>query len=399
MLNSHIFVSYSRQDTFFVQYFLQEMNSRFGDKFTFWYDVTDIDAGEKWKPAIDFALDNSFCILVICTPDSMKSHQVTYEWSFAIAKEVDVIPILYKSSVEEIHERLREFNAFAAWNPNSIRYDALESALNNYLQKHLQQVQSSSKQYNIESIRRSISSTEEAEIINGLRFALLAADNELMENILPLTQHNYFRIRQFALQALANIDNDKVIDILIDDLCHENHSIRQFSLSQAKFHARLRPQDWTNRLLKEISNDERFTVVSGVPIGRINAILIMNHLAFMENYDYKVFDSFFDFGNTLIDLLSHENVDLVAVAIKILGNMGYEKARQKFSEFSEDKRLGFYEESDNGEIIRQEISIIAKQSFQKYRRQTGEALVDLEKAFARFKFAPTNTSAEDDNKS
>lgn len=385
MTNSHIFISYSRQDKFFVEFLLNEFTLKLDDKFNFWYDIHDIGAGEKWKPAIDFALDNAIAVVVVCSPDSMKSHQVTYEWSYAIAKGIEIIPMLYKSSVDDVHERLREYNIVTASTPNTINFDILQRVFKKSLENYYNQMKLSSRYYDITALKQLLNSDYESEIEIGLRVAIVARDNELRDDLLPLTQHNYFRIRNFALQALMNIDEDNTIEIIINGLVDTNHKVRNFSLSQAKLYARLNSDKWIPILINEIRNEDKYIFVSGVPLGRINAIHIMNHLALMEGYDYEKFSSYFEFGNTLIDLLDNENIDLVAISLKILGKLKYQKIRSMLPDFLEDTRAGYYEENEDGEIIRKELKAIVGKYLRIFKYLNGEQHIFLENAFNRFR--------------
>jgi HEAT repeat protein len=61
--------------------------------FTIWMDAY-IEPGSIWKQAIDNAINDSIAILVIITPESLKSQYVTYEWSYALGKGKKVIPLL-----------------------------------------------------------------------------------------------------------------------------------------------------------------------------------------------------------------------------------------------------------------------------------------------------------------
>lgn len=64
----------------------------------------ELRAGEEWKEEIDNMISLSDAVIVVLTPHSYQSVYVTYEWTFALAKSIKVIPVKLKES--DIHPRI-----------------------------------------------------------------------------------------------------------------------------------------------------------------------------------------------------------------------------------------------------------------------------------------------------
>src|SRR5205085_6677539 len=71
--------------------------------------VTYIDPalkpGDDWRSKLKQALDASYAVVVVCTKSAMESHEVTYEWAYATALEIPVIPVIFEKDLK-LHSRL-----------------------------------------------------------------------------------------------------------------------------------------------------------------------------------------------------------------------------------------------------------------------------------------------------
>lgn len=97
----HIFISYSQVDTDFAEILLIKLGE---NGFTPWIDHKGVQAGDDWHQAIDDAIRVAKAILLILSPDSAQSPYVTYEWAFAYAIGVPLIPLLYRKA--DLHPKL-----------------------------------------------------------------------------------------------------------------------------------------------------------------------------------------------------------------------------------------------------------------------------------------------------
>lgn len=89
-----IFLSYSRRDAKFADVLYRLLESKGYDV---WIDRRDIEAGRRWDDSIQEAIDLHSHLLVILSPDSVKSQNVADEWSYALDKGKTVIPLRYEN--------------------------------------------------------------------------------------------------------------------------------------------------------------------------------------------------------------------------------------------------------------------------------------------------------------
>jgi hypothetical protein len=98
-----VFISYSEDDIFFVDLIRTKFEK---EQIPVWVDQTNIKPGSDWSDEIQFAIGDSKVMLVILSPSSYGSTYITYEWSFALGKNICVIPILFGLDESLIHPRL-----------------------------------------------------------------------------------------------------------------------------------------------------------------------------------------------------------------------------------------------------------------------------------------------------
>jgi hypothetical protein len=101
---AHVFISYAHDDFEFAENLKQRLEK---SGFGVWMDSEGIRLGEDWREEIDVAIEDSFVLLLIISPNSMSSPYVTYEWSFALGAHKNVLPILYQAIDSKLlHQRL-----------------------------------------------------------------------------------------------------------------------------------------------------------------------------------------------------------------------------------------------------------------------------------------------------
>lgn len=93
MNNSKVFFSYTREDSQFARQLATDLRDAGVD---IWMDQLDIRAGSRWDIEVEKALLASQSLLVILTPDSINSHNVSDEISYALDEGKRVIPVLLK---------------------------------------------------------------------------------------------------------------------------------------------------------------------------------------------------------------------------------------------------------------------------------------------------------------
>ena len=102
MSTKKIFFSYSRHDAAFALRLARDIREAGVD---IWIDQLDIPAGAHWDIAVEEALTNAACVLVILSPSSSASGNVQDEISFALYEGKKFLPVLLEDC--EVPFRLR----------------------------------------------------------------------------------------------------------------------------------------------------------------------------------------------------------------------------------------------------------------------------------------------------
>jgi hypothetical protein len=91
---AHIFISYSRKDSPFVDGLIQALEN-YG--FTTWRDTNAIAGGEVWKGAISRAVRECDAFLVVLSPQSAGSENVSKELAVATKHARHILPVMYQA--------------------------------------------------------------------------------------------------------------------------------------------------------------------------------------------------------------------------------------------------------------------------------------------------------------
>jgi len=91
---SHIFISYSRRDSEFVERLIQALEL-YG--FSTWEDVKAIAGGDVWKAAISRAIRECDAFLLVLSPQSAGSDHVAKELAVATKHARRILPIIYQN--------------------------------------------------------------------------------------------------------------------------------------------------------------------------------------------------------------------------------------------------------------------------------------------------------------
>jgi hypothetical protein len=90
----HLFISYSHSDQEFA---FKLVNALEACGANIWIDESEILGGTSWMDEIGKGLDTCHLLLLIISPEALKSHYVKYEWSYCIGIQKTIIPLLYKN--------------------------------------------------------------------------------------------------------------------------------------------------------------------------------------------------------------------------------------------------------------------------------------------------------------
>ncbi len=144
------FFSYSRNDAEFVLKLARDLKSQDLDV---WLDQLDIMPGSRWDAAVEQALGEAACMLVVLSDTSVKSENVLDEVSYAIKKGKKVIPLLIDNC--EVPFRIARFQQIDFTKNYSAGLELLTRTLksNNETPHDAASQDYPAKQHDIESIR------------------------------------------------------------------------------------------------------------------------------------------------------------------------------------------------------------------------------------------------------
>lgn len=100
-----VFISYSHEDRFAADTLAGKLKE-FG--YFPWVDFDALVGGDEWKNLIDNALAQSFAVVVLMTPDSVRSTWVDYECTRAKVHGCTIIPVMVRTC--EIPDILRDYH-------------------------------------------------------------------------------------------------------------------------------------------------------------------------------------------------------------------------------------------------------------------------------------------------
>ena len=92
-MTEQIFISYSKKDSMFAHKLADDLEAA---GFKIWIDRA-IGGGDEWRKTIERNIDIAGEVIVVVSPDALKSEWVPYETSRAIGAGKQIYPILYKS--------------------------------------------------------------------------------------------------------------------------------------------------------------------------------------------------------------------------------------------------------------------------------------------------------------
>jgi len=101
----HYFVSYCSKDKEFVRRLVKTLRDA---HVSVWLDQSDIQAGEPWDTKVQEALEKCDGVIVILSPDSVKSRNVLDEIGYAVGANKNLIPVVYKKCITPL--RLNRLN-------------------------------------------------------------------------------------------------------------------------------------------------------------------------------------------------------------------------------------------------------------------------------------------------
>ncbi len=130
--NNMAFISYARED----EDFARSLRDRLSEvNIPSFIDTGYLSLGDQWRPKTIEALHNASVVLVICTRRSMNSQEVTFEWAYALALGVPVLPVIYERGLK-LHGALAGLDRLNFVDPANRQWDRLLSRANEVRNQH-----------------------------------------------------------------------------------------------------------------------------------------------------------------------------------------------------------------------------------------------------------------------
>ena len=83
-----VFISYSRKDYYFAESLTFALIQK---DVAAWLDVKDLQPGVDWEQRLESAIDTASHLVLVASPDSLRSSNVAVEWKRALARGIPVI--------------------------------------------------------------------------------------------------------------------------------------------------------------------------------------------------------------------------------------------------------------------------------------------------------------------
>ena len=91
---AQVFISYSRRDMRFVEKLAKDLE---GKGYDVWFDLTDIEGGERWAQEIQKGIQGSDYFIIAVSPHSIQSEWVEKEFIYASSRKLPIIPVLLET--------------------------------------------------------------------------------------------------------------------------------------------------------------------------------------------------------------------------------------------------------------------------------------------------------------
>lgn len=120
-----VFISYSRRD----EDVARALRDRLGDaSIDCFIDTSKVRTGDDWRGKISRALDDSMLVVVVCTKNSVDSHEVTSEWAYAAGRGLTIVPVIYEPGLS-LPAGLEAFDRLDFVDPAHRQWDRLVSRI------------------------------------------------------------------------------------------------------------------------------------------------------------------------------------------------------------------------------------------------------------------------------
>lgn len=313
--NAQIFISYSRQDEFFVHYFIKNLKQRLDSTNTTWLDTEQIRKGQDWVFRVDNAIRNSYAVILILSPDSVKSPHVSYEWSSAMGAGKPLIPIVYRSYDLQLPPKLHnvdryDFSDFKKMEHSSDWQKLAEELAKARHEHERQQVSPKLRVSIIQTIRDSQDNEDVKDAI------IVAGSLHLEDAALEIAKHlsDYIETdkQEVCIRVLGILTHIETIQDIVPMLYHPVREIRRIARDTlTQFDVLAAPH------LLELIDNKASPIRDDKPVGIINAVSTLiniarsqkDNLIQLPNSEFNPFNLFY-----------HQNSWIRGEVVKLLRN-------------------------------------------------------------------------------
>lgn len=122
------FISHSHEDGDFAELLKLRLQLT---GYQAWVDIDRLRPGVDWQEGIDKAIMDASAVIIVLSPDARMSEYVTYEWSFALGCDKNIIPIMLRQTT--IHPRLARIQYSDFTNRSARPWSTLYKTLSSYI--------------------------------------------------------------------------------------------------------------------------------------------------------------------------------------------------------------------------------------------------------------------------
>ena len=225
---AQVFVSYKRENISkdFIKHLRLKLEE---DGFDVWIDTELLLPGEDWKKEIDNAIKASIALIVIMTPEARKSEYITYEWAFAIGREIPVLPIVLQET--ELHPRMKDlqFVDFSnAWGDGvQINFEKLIAKLRLEVDKYEKQDNAKKILPAIQRVTDEFNNPDKETRGKAMQNLSSMLPNEAAMQALcdALINHPYPDIREAAAYALSGLKRIDLTSVFAEKLNDDHEDV------------------------------------------------------------------------------------------------------------------------------------------------------------------------------
>lgn len=258
---SHVFISYKRTATDTA--FAREVETQLlNANFEVWRDEK-IQGGKKWLEEIESNIRGSFAVVVIITPEAMKSKWVNYEWIFARGAGIAIVPIYFRP-VRKFNYRFDDYQFI----PFQFIYDwkKLTTTLNEVRNEYSSRLGISIGGANqLKQIIDALNSWDRDDREKAARLLGEQRKHEAVEALIQVVENDSDdRVRITAISSLGSIGDPRAIFRLSSALEEKNWVIRYCAAKALRL---IRSPDSVPALIKALDDENgrvRDTVASSI---------------------------------------------------------------------------------------------------------------------------------------